>query len=282
MKTRHRVKAPVGLFVLLAMGLVLAAAAWPTTAGAQQSAAVLSAVTGRVEVLPPGQTAWQPARLGMRVFEEYDIRAYPAANAELRLPDGSTVFVAENTRFVVTKLDFTPRNQMRAAFFHLAVGKLRGIVAKAAVALVAARQSNFAISTPTAVAAVRGTTVYAVFDAATNTTTILVTDGIAIIRDITTGQLVTVQAGQVVTAVQGQAISAPTTPTPAQAAAIQSAAQAANQAGNTVMGASTVATVKADVVLVQILPAAAPAAAPTIIVTPAPPPLVREASPSKP
>lgn len=267
---------PVGLGVLLAVGVMLVLAAWPSPAGAQQASAVVSAVTGRVEVLPKGQTAWQPARLGMRVFEGDDVRAFPGGNAELRLPDTSTVFVAENSRFVVTRLDFDPRNQMRAAFFHLAVGKIRGIVARAAVALVQARQSNFAISTPTAVAAVRGTTIYASFNPTTNETTFFVADGVAIIRDMATGQTVTVTAGQVVTQRAGQPISAPAPATPAQRAQITAAANPATPGTAAVLGAATVVVVPADVVLVQILAPEAPEAAPAIIVTPAPPPLVRE------
>jgi hypothetical protein len=139
----------------------------------------------------------------MRLIEADQMRAFAGGNAELRLPDGSTVFVAENTRFVVTKLDFGPQNERRAAIFHLAAGKLRGIIAHAAVALVQARQSIFSFTTPTAVAAVRGTTVYAVFDPTTNETTILVTDGVAFIWDFCTGQLVEVRAGEI-TRVQGR------------------------------------------------------------------------------
>jgi hypothetical protein len=178
-------------------------AGWPALAGAQQAAAVVASATGRVEVLPHGQTAWQPAQVGMRLIEADQMRAFAGGNAELRLPDGSTVFVAENTRFVVTKLDFGPQNERRAAIFHLAAGKLRGIIAHAAVALVQARQSIFSFTTPTAVAAVRGTTVYAVFDPTTNETTILVTDGVAFIWDFCTGQLVEVRAGEI-TRVQGR------------------------------------------------------------------------------
>ncbi len=203
MRTRARMKVSFGVSMLFGLSLVLTVAGWPTPAGAQQAAAVFSAVTGRVEVLPTGQTAWQPARLGMRVVEGDEVRAFPAGNAELRLPDGSSLFVSENTRFVVTKLDFGPQNERRAAIFHLAVGKLRGIIAKAAVALVQARQSVFAINSPTAVAAVRGTTVYAVFDPDTNETTYLVTDGLAFIWDFCTGKLVEVRAGEL-TRIEGR------------------------------------------------------------------------------
>jgi hypothetical protein len=265
-------------------------AGWPAGAEAQQPAAVVASVTGRVEVLPKGQTAWQPVQVGMRVVEEDQMRAFPGGNAELRLPDGSTLVVAENSRFVVTKLDYGPRNEMRAAIFHLAAGKLRGIVAKAALALVQARQSIFAITTPTAVAAVRGTTVYAVFDPTTNETVVLVTDGVAFIRDFCTGQLVEVLAGQATTlslTTPCQPATAPARATPAQVAQITAAAQAATPGTAAVLNAPTVTVVPADAVLVtvQFLPptTAAEAATPVIVVTPIlTPPSVSEATPFQP
>jgi len=281
MSTRRTLTLQIGLWVFLAMGFLLTLAAWPTPVEAQQQAsATISAVAGRVEVLPKDQTAWQPARLGMQVFEGDEVRSFPGGNAELRLPDTSTVFVAENSRLAVTKLDFTPQNQMRAAFFHLAVGKIRGIIAKAAVALVQARQNNFAITTPTAVAAVRGTTLYAAFDPVTNQTTFFVADGVAVIRDLATGQTVTLTGGQIITQTPGQPMSAPAPATPAQQAQITAAAQPALPGAAAVLSASTVVVVPADVVLVQVAPPTAPAAAPTITVTPPPPPpLGQEVSP---
>jgi hypothetical protein len=47
---------------------------------------------------------------------------------------------------------------------HLVVGKVRATIAQAAITLARARQSNFAISTPTAVAAARGTILWVFTD----------------------------------------------------------------------------------------------------------------------
>jgi hypothetical protein len=128
-----------------------------------QATAVVTSVTGKVQVMPKGETAWRPLQLGMRVGEGADVAAAAGGRAELRLPDGSALTVAENTRFVVTKLDYDQQNRMRSSFFHLAAGKLRAFVNKAAASLVSARQANFAITTPTAVAAVRGSTLLSQF-----------------------------------------------------------------------------------------------------------------------
>jgi hypothetical protein len=272
--------------MLCLLGFLALAAGWPPTASAQQPAAVVTTVTGRVEVLPKGQTAWQPARLGMRLVEGDEMRAFPGGNAELRLPDGSTLSVVENSRFVVTKLEFGPRNEMRAALFHLAAGKLRGILAHAAVTLVQARQSIFAITTPTAVAAIRGSTVYAVFDPGTGETVVLVTDGVAYIWDFCTSQIVEVAAGQITTLSQPKTRCEPATPpvlaTPAQRAQITSATQPSTPGIAAVLNASNVVVVPPDVVLagVQNLPTTpAGATTTTVVVTPPPPPpTTREAS----
>jgi hypothetical protein len=193
------------------------------------------------------------------------------------------VFVAENSRIAVTRLDFDAKNQMRSAFFHLAAGKVRGVVARAPAPPVQTRQSSFAITTPAAVAAVRGTTVYASFDSATNQTTFYVADGVATIRDLATGESVTLTAGQVLTQTPSQPLPKPATATPEQQAQITAAANPAAPGSATVLSAATVVVVPADVVQVQIVPPPAAGAPPAILVTPVPPPRVRErdASPFK-
>jgi hypothetical protein len=124
------------------------------------------------------------------------------------------------------------------------------------------------------VAAVRGTTLYASFDPVTNQTTFFVADGVAIIRDLATGQTITLTRGQIITQTPGQPMPAPAPATPAQQGQITAAAQPAPPGAAVVLNAPTVVVVPADVVLVQVTPPTAPAAAPTIMVTPAPPPTV--------
>jgi hypothetical protein len=95
--------------------------------------------------------------VGAKLAEGDQIRAYAGGSAILGLPDGSTLFVAENSRVAVSKLEVDQQNQSRNVLVHLVVGKVRAVVAKSSISLVRARQSNFAITTPTAVAAARGT-----------------------------------------------------------------------------------------------------------------------------
>jgi len=126
-------------------------------AQSRAGSAEVKRLTGQVEVLKKGQTQWAPAAVGAKLVDGDDIRAHAGASAELALPDGSTLFVAENTRLVVSKLELDAQEQTRLVALHLVVGKVRAVVSRAAVSLVRARQSNFVISTPTAVAAARGT-----------------------------------------------------------------------------------------------------------------------------
>src|SRR4029078_7132179 len=122
--------------------------------------AELTRVVGRVEVLRKGQAQWVPAVIGARLAEGDDIRAFSGALAELTLPDTSTVVLAENSRVLVSRLAVDPQNQSGTVLLHLAVGKLRAAIAQAAVALVRARQSNFAISTRAGGAPPRATLVW--------------------------------------------------------------------------------------------------------------------------
>lgn len=156
----------LGSFLFL-LGLVDQAAA-QTVAPAPPTAEV-KRVIGRVELLRKGQTQWVPAVIGDKLVEGDDIRAFAGAQAELALPDTSTAVLAENSRLLLTKLEFDPQTQSRFFLLHLAVGKMRATVAQAALTLARVRQSNFVISTPTAVAAARGTIMWVYTDGTSTT-----------------------------------------------------------------------------------------------------------------
>jgi hypothetical protein len=159
----------VAFVLAVAMGL----GAW-APADAKTGTAEIKAITGRVEVQKKGEALWSPAAVGAQLVEGDNIRAWAGASARLDLPDGSTIFVAENSRLAVGKLDFDQQNQAREALFHLVVGKVRAVVSQTAVKLVRTRQSNFSISTQTAVAAVRGTDFEVTYDDRQQTTRISV------------------------------------------------------------------------------------------------------------
>jgi hypothetical protein len=155
------------LAVAIVLGaLIPLALVGPALAQQAPPSAELKRVIGRVEILRKGQTQWIPAVIGARLVEGDDIRAFSGAQAELALPDASTVQLAENSRLLMTKLEYDQQQQSRFVLLHLVVGKVRAAVAQTAITLVRARQSNFGISTPTAVAAARGTIVWVYTDGA--------------------------------------------------------------------------------------------------------------------
>jgi FecR protein len=152
------------------VGLLVLAAWGSAQAQMQPASAELVRATGRVDLMPRGQAAWTPGSVGARLVEGDQIRALAGASADLVLPDGSTILIAENSRFAVTKLDYDATNRDRDASFHVVAGKVRAQVSQAAVSVVRARQSNFNISTPSGVAAVRGTIVVMAYNPATQET----------------------------------------------------------------------------------------------------------------
>lgn len=154
-----RLVAAALLGVLFSLALADPGLAQPAPASAE-----LTRVIGRVEILRKGQTQWIPAVIGVRLVEGDDIRAFSGAQAELAMPDASTVQLAENSRLLMTKLEYDQQQQSRLVLLHLVVGKVRAAIAQTAITLVRARQSNFGISTPTAVAAARGTIVWVYTD----------------------------------------------------------------------------------------------------------------------
>src|SRR3990172_3898818 len=80
---------------VLAAVLLLAAAA--AEAQMRQASAEVVRATGRVEALRAGQTQWVAAAPGTRLVDGDHIRAMAGASADLALPDGSTILVAEDT-----------------------------------------------------------------------------------------------------------------------------------------------------------------------------------------
>lgn len=153
--------------VLGVVGWLLLVAWGSAEAQMRAASAELVRVTGRVDVLAKGQSTWTAATVGARLVEGDQVRALVGGAADLSLPDGSTILVAENSRFAVTKLDYDAGTRDRDASFHVVVGKVRAQVSQAAVSLVRSRQSNFNISTPNGVAAVRGTIVIVAYNPAT-------------------------------------------------------------------------------------------------------------------
>jgi hypothetical protein len=145
------------ILALLVGAIFTLLATIPALAQTRQEQAEIKTVVGEVEVLRRGTTNWQPATVGMHLSTGDEIRAAQESGAELAMIDGSVVMVFARSRLQVRQLTTDTATQSRTSFFHLVVGAVRYIVAKPAVTLIGTRQNVFAVSTPTAVMAARGT-----------------------------------------------------------------------------------------------------------------------------
>lgn len=223
---------PRSVVVGIVASLILAA--WGSAhAQIRPASAEVVRANGRVDLMAKGQTAWTPATVGARLVEGDQIRTLAGGAADLTLPDGSTILIAENTRFAVTKLDYDTATRDRDASFHVVAGKVRAQVSQAAVSLVRARQSNFNISTPNGVAAVRGTILITVYNPATQETLTYVfpspgqAPGSARATFVTrNGQAVTLTGGNFVRQVGNQPPGAPA-PVSSLSGPVQAALQTA-------------------------------------------------------
>lgn len=202
-------------------------------APAQQAppSAELKRVIGRVEILRKGQAQWIPAVIGARLVEGDDIRAFSGAQAELAMPDASTVQLAENSRLLLTKLEYDQQQQSRMVLLHLVVGKVRAAIAQTAITLVRTRQSNFGISTPTAVAAARGTIVWVYTDGSRTLVAVEPEPGLRIVPRIECITVATPQPKrQMVLAGYATTDCGPTTAIPPQFLTLSNPANAATAA----------------------------------------------------
>jgi hypothetical protein len=177
---------------LLGITLIAFVAFGPSPATAQDTGTVrVARVAGHVEVLPKGQATWVAATVGTTLAVGAEIRAFEGGWAELRLVNGNSIVLAENSRLVVTRLEVDAQGDPRASVFHLVIGKVRASIAHAAITLIRFRESDFAITTPTAVAAARGTEWTTMFYRVNPyITKVAVHEGEVICSDLTKGTLI--------------------------------------------------------------------------------------------
>lgn len=114
----------------------------------------VSALSGKVEVLPKDALNWQKAEIGIKLFEGDKIRTAEDGKAELTFKDGSFIRMKPNTTLGVLTVRQEVSTEVRHYNLELRVGEIMAEVQKLK------KGSSFEVQTPTAVAAVRGTTYY--------------------------------------------------------------------------------------------------------------------------
>ena len=114
----------------------------------------VSSVLGMVEVLPKDAPDWEEASVGMQLTEGDQIRTAEGAKAELVLKDGSFIRMKERTTIGIKAAREEKTSQESEYNFDFRMGEIMVELKKLKAG------SSFNVETPTAVAAVRGTTYY--------------------------------------------------------------------------------------------------------------------------
>lgn len=135
--------------------LLLTAISLMLSFSAQQSQneAHIKFLIGKVEILASQQTAWRSAALNQVVKSGDRLRTTLNSRVELELPDGSVIKINENTIFDVKEIKTQARDKQDKMSFTLWAGNLWAQFQK----VVDTRQQR-QIESPSAVVAIRGTT----------------------------------------------------------------------------------------------------------------------------
>ena len=140
----------IGIFLITALALT-------GTANAESDPvrkAIISQAKGKVEVRI-GEKPWQPAKVGMVLHENDQIRTGGGSSAKTLLDDkGSTgkLDVKENTLVRFNKMNWDEASKDKTTLIDVAMGKVKVHAEKLR------GKSKFEINTPTAVLGIRGTT----------------------------------------------------------------------------------------------------------------------------
>lgn len=114
-------------------------------------------VKGRAEVQRSGERAWRAAELQMAVYPGDKLSTAAGAELEIRMDDGSVLKLKDKSLLEIDAMEKRAKPLAAVTSLKLSLGKLLGCVRK-----LSSKESKFDITTPTAVAGVRGT-VFAVF-----------------------------------------------------------------------------------------------------------------------
>ncbi len=114
--------------------------------------ATLSEIEGDVQVQLPGK-AWTPAKNGMLLPVGASIKTGSKSSAVVKWSSGNVVKLTPFTNFAIKKLDIDPRTKTVVSDLDMSSGKIKFKAEKLQGA-----NSGFKVTTPVAVAGVRGTT----------------------------------------------------------------------------------------------------------------------------
>ncbi|MDI6739230.1 MAG: FecR family protein [Candidatus Edwardsbacteria bacterium] len=145
------------IVVILLIGFQLLSWASPCLGQYKPSEAKVSFIKGQVEVQRMGAESWIPAGLKMRVYPGDKVSSESESEAEITLDDGSIIKLKDKSLLVIEKMDKQKKPLTTITSLRAMNGKVLGCIRK-----LASKESKFRVTTPTAVAGVRGT-VFGVF-----------------------------------------------------------------------------------------------------------------------
>jgi len=118
----------------------------------ERSNAVMNFIIGEADVLRSGQTSWEDASLNMKVYKGDRIKTLLNARVEIKMPDESIISINENTIFDIKEIRMSEEDDDEMSF-TLWAGNIWAKFKK----VVNTRQVR-RIDSPSAVVAIRGTT----------------------------------------------------------------------------------------------------------------------------
>ncbi|MFA6450674.1 MAG: FecR domain-containing protein, partial [bacterium] len=189
-------------WLLLATVLLVVAIAAPMRLRAIPVTASLTGISGQVQVMLPGGS-WQPAKDNMALPNGTMVKTGAKSSATVKWSSQNVMKLTPFTNFTVKNIDIDPRSKTVTSNMELFSGKVKMKAEK-----LANPNSEFTVTTPTAVAGVRGTEAD-IENTAENTTNVTTRDGEMAVT--AQGQTVSVPGGTTVSVNPGQAPSQPKT-----------------------------------------------------------------------
>ncbi len=164
----------------------------------KKPAAEIIALVGTAEIKSPSDASFRPAKLKDPLYPQDQIRTLANSRAKLFCADETILTLGESTTVDLAKFQMDPQGRRQSALVKILDGSMRFIVHK-----FTGPEPNFEIQGKTAVMGVRGTD--GVFESR-SPDRIIFLGGIntIIIRNLTTGQTLTLTPGNWVMATPGQ------------------------------------------------------------------------------
>lgn len=193
-----------GLCLMVMLGLLTFLLSAAAQAQDGKSIGHVTGLEGKVTVLPQGKFAPEILTLRKSVFREDIIETDRASKVRITLIDATVISLGEQSRLELKEFSHEARHQTRAGRFAMTLGVFRAILKEMLP------PSTFEVTTPTAIAAIRGTELMG--EVSSNSTAIVVLDGtvgVLNIRPTVLDQAI-LTPGMGTTVTSGQPPSAPT------------------------------------------------------------------------